>query len=74
MSNVENYPVFQETLQLPSSRLVCNSWAFLEALYRAGSRWQVGFDGADWWSRRVVHMVMIFHHLFSSTTGSSPIG
>jgi hypothetical protein len=22
-------------------------------LYRAGSRRRVGFDGADWWSRRV---------------------
>jgi hypothetical protein len=25
----------------------------LEALYRAGSMWQIGFDDADWWSRRV---------------------
>jgi hypothetical protein len=25
----------------------------LEALHWAGSRWQVGFDGADWWSRIV---------------------
>jgi hypothetical protein len=25
----------------------------LAALYRAGSRWRVGFDGADWWSRRM---------------------
>jgi hypothetical protein len=27
--------------------------ATLKPLYRAGSRWQVGFDGADWWSGRV---------------------
>jgi hypothetical protein len=26
--------------------------AFLEALYRADSRWRVGFDGSDWWSGR----------------------
>jgi hypothetical protein len=31
---------------------MCSGWAFLEALYRAGSRWQVGFDGSDWWSER----------------------
>jgi hypothetical protein len=22
----------------------------LAALYTAGSRWRVGFDGADWWN------------------------
>jgi hypothetical protein len=32
---------------------MCSGWAILEALYRAGSRWEVGFDDADWWSRRV---------------------
>jgi hypothetical protein len=26
---------------------MCGGWAFLEAFYRAGSRWQVGFDGAN---------------------------
>jgi hypothetical protein len=26
--------------------------AFFEALYRADSRWQVAFDGSDWWSGR----------------------
>jgi hypothetical protein len=30
-SNVENYPTFRQTLQLPSSGLICNGWAFLEA-------------------------------------------
>jgi hypothetical protein len=30
---------------------MCRGWAFLEALYRAGSGWRVGFDGADWWKR-----------------------
>jgi hypothetical protein len=25
----------------------------LEAFYRAGSRWRVTLDGADWWSRGV---------------------
>jgi hypothetical protein len=25
---------------------------FLEALYRDGIRWRVGFDGAYWWSGR----------------------
>jgi hypothetical protein len=49
-SNVDNYPKFRQTLQLPSSGWMCGGWALLEALYRAGSRWWVGFDGADWWS------------------------
>jgi hypothetical protein len=52
MFNVENYPVFLQTLHLPSSGWMCSGWAFLEALYRAGSRWQVGCNGADWWSER----------------------
>jgi hypothetical protein len=37
-SNVESYPTFWQTLQLPSSGWICVDWAFLEAIYRAGSR------------------------------------
>jgi hypothetical protein len=32
---------------------MCRVWEFFEALYMACSRWQVGFDGADWWTGRV---------------------
>jgi hypothetical protein len=28
---------------------MCSVLVFLEALYRALSSWEVGFDGADWW-------------------------
>jgi hypothetical protein len=28
-------------------------WAFLEALYSAGCRWLVEYDGCDWQSGRV---------------------
>jgi hypothetical protein len=51
--NVANYHMFRQSLKLPSSGRECNSLACLEALYRAGSRWRVEFDGADWWSERV---------------------
>jgi hypothetical protein len=27
---------------------MCNGWAFFDAFNRVGSRWRVGFDGADW--------------------------
>jgi hypothetical protein len=33
---------------------MCSGYAFLGALYRAGGRWQVGFNGANWLSRKVV--------------------
>jgi hypothetical protein len=32
---------------------MCSGWVLLEALYRSGSRWQVGFDDADCWDGRV---------------------
>jgi hypothetical protein len=41
VSNIESY-LFWQTFQLPSSGWVCRGWAFLEALYRADSKWWVG--------------------------------
>jgi hypothetical protein len=35
-SNVESYPTFRQTFQLPSSVWVCFGWALLEALYLTG--------------------------------------
>jgi hypothetical protein len=52
LSNVENCPTFRQTLQLPSSGWMCGDCACLEISCRAGSRWRVGSDGADWWSGR----------------------
>lgn len=48
--NVESYPMFQQILQLPPSRWICIGSAFLEALYKAGSRQSVGCDKSDWQS------------------------
>lgn len=52
-TKVENYPTFWETLQLPSSGGMYGDWACLETSYRTGNKWWVGYDGADWWSRKV---------------------
>jgi hypothetical protein len=47
-SNVENYTTFRQTIQLPSSGLMCIGSGFCEASYRTGSRWLVGCEGYDW--------------------------
>lgn len=44
-SNIENYPMFRQTLHLPSSGWTRDGWAFLEALYGANRKRRVGFDG-----------------------------
>jgi hypothetical protein len=43
-SNVEGYPSFRQTLQLPCSGWMCIGWVFLEALCRAGGRLRVECD------------------------------
>jgi hypothetical protein len=35
----------------------------LAALYKTGSRWRVGFDGADWWSGRAGCYLMGEEHV-----------
>jgi hypothetical protein len=35
----------------------------VEALYRAGRRWRVRFNGADWWSRGVGRCRVGLEHL-----------
>jgi hypothetical protein len=37
----DKYPVFRQTLQLPSSGLRWSGWTILEALYRIGSKWRL---------------------------------
>jgi hypothetical protein len=55
---------------------MCRSWAFLEALYRAGSGWRVGFDGAE--ERTAIKretsiwMRKSGDHLFSSSITNLP--